>query len=388
MKPITAITPVHHPSPKKRKLTYGKGSITHPPAHAFAHHGSGEDIQIFPVPTIPPGGLTVTHGGGTVLQKPKVQLLFWGNAWQSDPNLSSLASQIYGDCLTIMRGRYLDGMRQYGTGGSGRITGANFVLSNPPNPVTIDDVGNLVWDLIDAGHFPDPHDSPGPNYYCAFTLPGVLRKDHPTATGEHSFADDTDLFDTARIWTGWVGFGDIDRLTKSFSHELVEFCSDPGGDGWQVEPRNDDGPWNEIVDVCAGAAGQLDGVMVEAYYSAQDRSCIIPQNPPPPVPPPQLPNGRYQVNCTVRENRNRYFLAVGGVLPDGRKWHIWEDDAFDRVARGELSFFVSEGGHTTDLIVEVSFFNFRYFKTRGDSTTADNLASLRGCDLEHSTRFV
>ncbi len=67
---------------------------------------------------------------------------------------------------------------------------------------------------------------------------------------------------------------------------------------------------------------------------------------------------------------------------------MWEDDAFDRVVRGELSFFVEEAGFSDDLIIDVSFFGFRFFRTRGDSVKANNLGSLRGCDTSAAVRYV
>ncbi len=254
LQPIAPIGIVKHRT-VTRTIVTPPGSTTRQPLvrHASAaRSGEGESNTVFPVPTIPPGGLSVSHDGGTVMQKPKVQLLFWGNAWANDPSLSATASQLFDAAHQIMRGRYLDGMRQYGTGGNGYITGANFVLADPPNPFSMSDVGNLTWALIDSGHFPDPHDSPGPNFYCVFVSPGV--NPSAAANGAHSFADDTDVFDTARIWTAWIKFMSFDAMTRTFSHELVEFCSDPGGDGWQVEPRNDEN-WNEIVDVCGGRRG-------------------------------------------------------------------------------------------------------------------------------------
>jgi hypothetical protein len=383
---IHAIVPKVHAHKKRRLRT--KSSVTQMEAQPGAHvatmvsHGSGSDDQTFNPPGLP---VTVTHGGGLVLQRPKVQLLFWGNAWNTAP-LNGLASQVFSACTQVLRGHYLDEMRQYGTGGNGFVTGANLVLSEPPNGFSSDTVGGLVWDLIDGGHFPDPHDSPGPNFYFVFMPPGIAPENNK-GLAAHSFADDTDFFDTARIWTGWTRFGSLDFLTLRFSHELVEFCSDPGGDGWQVEPRNDD-DWNEIVDVCKGSAGRLDDIAVEAYYSASQGVCVIPNNPPPPIPPPRLPNGRYRVQCIQKENRGRFIIAVGGELADGTKWRMLEDVAFLRVESGELSFFVSEGGLQDDLIIEVSFFGFKYFRTRGDSAKIDNLASLTGCGGVDRIDFV
>jgi hypothetical protein len=374
-----AVTVPKPPTRQKRKL-YVRSSVTEPRTanhtNVTVHraHGSGADNITFNPPGLP---VTVTHGGGLVLQRPKVQLLFWGNIWNTSP-FNDLASQVLGACQQILRGHYLDEMRQYGTGGNGFVTGANFVLSDPPDGFTSDTVGELVWDLIDGGHFPDPHDSPGPNFYFVFMPPGLKPKNNK-GLAAHSFADDTDFpFDTARIWTGWSRFGSLDFMTLRFSHELVEFCSDPGGDGWQVEPRNDD-DWNEIVDVCKGTSDRLDDIAVEAYYSAAHGLCVIPNNPKPPPPPPRLPDGRYQVTCMEKENRGRFILAIGGELPDGTGWRMLEDVAFPRVEKGELSFFVSEGGLTDDLIIEVSFFGFKYFRTRGDNSKIDNLASLPGC---------
>ena len=73
----------------------------------------------------------------------------------------------------------------------------------------------------------------------------------------HASAHDTDLFDGDDAYFAWVLNGSLDQITQVFSHELAEACSDPMGDAWQVDPR-DDTNWHEICDVCAGKVIQRD----------------------------------------------------------------------------------------------------------------------------------
>jgi hypothetical protein len=76
---------------------------------------------------------------------------------------------------------------------------------------------------------------------------------------------------------------DIDGVfhpTQIFSHELVESCTDPEGDGILGNPGTcsfDDDSWCEIGDVCEGIFETVNGVSVQAYWSEEARKCVIPQ---------------------------------------------------------------------------------------------------------------
>jgi hypothetical protein len=63
-------------------------------------------------------------------------------------------------------------------------------------------------------------------------------------------------------------------IPRIFSHELVEACTDPEGDAWQINPVNSTN-WNEIGDACSSTT-VLNGVLVQSYWSQFDHACVIP----------------------------------------------------------------------------------------------------------------
>jgi hypothetical protein len=134
----------------------------------------------------------------------------------------------------------MSGLGQYGVAG-GSLKGSWIVTGREPNnPFSNDDVHSLISDLIDQGSFPEPDDPGGRNLYM-FVRPANVRPNTPNITGLHTYDTDYDFpFDIDKAWFGWVTHnGTIDSLTTIFSHELVEACTDPEGDGVQVNPRND-----------------------------------------------------------------------------------------------------------------------------------------------------
>jgi hypothetical protein len=95
--------------------------------------------------------------------------------------------------------------------------------------------------------------------------PGVKSAD-TSFIGEHSCASNDN---SAKMHFAWLtNNGHIDFITQIFSHELVESCTDPEGDGFLGNPGTcsfDDDSWCEIGDVCEGIFETVNGVSVQAY---------------------------------------------------------------------------------------------------------------------------
>jgi hypothetical protein len=94
---------------------------------------------------------------------------------------------------------------------------------------------------------------------------------------------DYDLFDVDndRVRLAWIGnpggAGAVDAITTTFSHELVEACTDPettANPTWRQTPCSVPTQC-EIGDVCSSVA-RIYGVQVQAYWSQADSSCVIP----------------------------------------------------------------------------------------------------------------
>lgn len=220
---------------------------------------------------------TTSDGGGSKISNVNVHLFLWGSAWLS-PSNNPTTSSVINAVDSILTGPYFNALNQYGVG-SGTLADAWIITSpNPNNPFSEDDVSDMVWNLIDAGYFPEPDDAGGRNEFFAFIMPPGVNPNRTDGTiGEHSYAGDYDFpFDYDKAWYCWVtNNGTLDSVTKILSHELVEACTDPEGDGWQVDPRSGSS-WNEIGDICQNSSGRVNGVMVQAYWSQRDRACIIP----------------------------------------------------------------------------------------------------------------
>ena len=219
---------------------------------------------------------TTSDGGGSKISNINVHLFLWGSAWLSpgnNPNASSVINAVD----SILSGPYFNALNQYGVG-SGLLADSWIITSpDPNNPFSDGDVKDMVWNLIDAGYFPEPDDAGGANEFFAFVMPPGVNTNQAGVNGEHMYAWDYDFpFDIDKAWCCWVmNDGTLDTVTTILSHELVEACTDPEGDGWQVDPRSGDS-WNEIGDICQNSTGRVNGVMVQAYWSQRDNACIIP----------------------------------------------------------------------------------------------------------------
>jgi hypothetical protein len=85
---------------------------------------------------------------------------------------------------------------------------------------------------------------------------------------------------TALGWRGSAtqgGAGAVDAITTTFSHELVEACTDPdttAAPAWRqvacTTPTQ-----CEIGDVCSSVA-RIFGVQVQSYWCQSDHACVIP----------------------------------------------------------------------------------------------------------------
>lgn len=239
-----------------------------------SYHGPGDA----------PSTDTISDNGGPKITNVNVHLLLWGSAWlqiTTNPSAGSVVNSID----SILTGPYLNSLSQYGVG-RGQLVDAFIITSpNPNNPFSEGDVSDMVWNLIDAGYFPEPDDAGGRNELFAFIMPPNVNYNKTNAIGSHSYANDYDFpFDFDKAWYCWVmNNGTIDFVTRVFSHELAEACTDPEGSAVQVNPRNSSS-WNEIGDVCQ-STDLLNGVRVQSYWSQRDRACIIPTIPSNPEPP-------------------------------------------------------------------------------------------------------
>jgi hypothetical protein len=227
-----------------------------------------------------PAGTTFVNSNGPVIGNVDVQLVFWGKEW-ANPAPSVPPSDIQNRVDTILHSPYMSRLTQYGCSATGRVRGTTFITDgDPPNPFNDGDIQSLVVGLIDNETLPEP-DEDWDLFVCVF-MPTYANYGPGGALGAHSAVvwSDYDLFDVDndRARVAWIGNpGNVDGITTTFSHELVEACTDPettASPGWRQVPCSNPSQC-EIGDVCSSTA-RINGVQVQAYWSNADNSCVIP----------------------------------------------------------------------------------------------------------------
>ena len=216
---------------------------------------------------------SVSFKGGPQIVNTPMQLVFWGAGWATsvNPSMASVTASV----KTMLAGPYLSQMTQYGYQ-SVTLLGTTYVSSPGPNVnYATTDAGELVWNMIDQGMFPEPDEPGGRILYMVVMPPGT--NPPPPALGAHSDPWDFDPpADVDYAWVGWVGFGPQDVITKVLSHELVEAISDPEPDSpaWVMNRTLNLG--NEIGDACNQTDDYWNGQLLQAYWSQAYRACVLP----------------------------------------------------------------------------------------------------------------
>ena len=136
------------------------------------------------------------------------------------------------------------------------------------------DVGDMIWDLMDANTFPEP-DDPGGGIIYLVLMPPESSGDSGTC-GAHQAAMDIDGFwDLDLAWVGYSAYMPLDGIMQTLSHELVEIISDPEDSGYKMTRTIDGG--REIGDACNDLTDILGGVSAQAYWSNRQRACVMPR---------------------------------------------------------------------------------------------------------------
>jgi hypothetical protein len=215
-----------------------------------------------------------TDHHGLILQNINVRLIFWGTAWSNINSLPTMGD-VTDAIQNMLVGPYMSLLIQYRNIRKGRLNGITIVpgamlAHNPPNPFTNADVEELITRLINAGVVPNPSNSQ--LFYCVVMPPNVGFSD-PNVIGEHTYF----VRGNQNVHYAWItNNGTLNNVTTIFSHELVETCTDPEGSAILGNPGTcQQGGWCEIGDVCS-STGNLNGVVVQSYWSQRDSICVIP----------------------------------------------------------------------------------------------------------------
>jgi hypothetical protein len=313
---------------------------------------------------------SISFGGGGVVVEPRCVVLFYGNAWNTEavsPDAETLLLKL---SSVINDSPYLSALKSYGVGAGTIMVGeCRIVDKDPPNPFSQSDGSDVVSTAIDSYYSKlDPRDQP--NMYSVILPPGVAFDSNDASDSAYHAEGDGNYFAV-------VLNGPIDTMTTAFCHEYVETATDPSGDAWQVNPR-DDTTWHEICDICQKAPPTyINGVAVAAYFAPYvgGQACLIPLPPPLPTPPPVLPNGSWLItNASFSSSSGiDYIYAIGGPIED-TTWTLKVDDAIPRMQSGELSFFTVSPIDGENAAVRIGHSLIAPFlTTAADDTDTNNL---------------
>ena len=166
-------------------------------------------------------------GLGRVLTDVHVILIFWGKEWTQNPALplGTVDQAIQG----ILASAYLARLAQYRNIGPATFVKTDLNADNQPNTqFSNDEVAGMIQQRIALGKVPAPSSLPDP-FYCVIMPTGVSSKDHADDVGYHYSFDSNGT----KAYCAWVtndgSITDNNSITKVFSHELAEACSDPDG---------------------------------------------------------------------------------------------------------------------------------------------------------------
>ncbi len=240
------------------------------------------DVEFSPDYTV----TSTTDGGGLVLTGVEVILCFWGSFWSKTPAPSPSSDDYKTAIEGILTGPYMGGLGQYRGVGQGTLIYSEINDgSDPKNNYTDTDVVNMLTSRLDNTSMPAP--AKGHNRFYAVIVPPNIDNSLTQFAGQHqSF--------TYKGVTGYYAWVDNSGsltghncVTKVFSHELVEACTNPNvdtsNDGILVNGTKSDGTAvknDEIGDTCNNEFTTVDmnGIQcsVQSYWSKADNSCILP----------------------------------------------------------------------------------------------------------------
>ena len=122
-----------------------------------------------------PASTTTSDDGGKKLRNVKVNLIFWGDAWNANPAPNPNLNTIVNDVAGILGSSYLARVTQYGC--TTVILGGIFTTpagDNPPTNYTMGDVNDRIVSAIHAGSLPEPDEESQDNLHVIFMPPGTI----------------------------------------------------------------------------------------------------------------------------------------------------------------------------------------------------------------------
>jgi hypothetical protein len=228
------------------------------------------------VPAAPP---QLTYRNGPLLTAVEVFTIFWGNAWEQDPQ-STLLTQINQFFDFILTSPLIDQLAEYNVPGQqighGKRTGT-LTITTPKLRHSVSDTAiqhMLQQEISSNSAVPQPT----PNtLYFVYLPPGVRVVQGGSASCQAFCGYHNDIsgqiFYAAMPYPGCGGclgnLTDIDALTSTSSHELCEAITDAiPGQGWYDDANG------EIGDICAWQTKKIGQYTVQLEWSNKANKCV------------------------------------------------------------------------------------------------------------------
>ena len=205
---------------------------------------------------------SVADAGGPVITHVDVDLIFWGSGWNS---AQTFMENVTSSVNTLMNSPFLSGLSQYRGIGTGQLLRTDLITdSSPASAFTDTQIQNMITAEINSGTLPPPS-SDNQLLYMVIPQPGSSAG---SIGGEHGSV----LLNGAPYHYGWtINQGNLDQITRIYSHELTESVTDPevNYDTAFYVPQTED-------EICDGVAQnytyRIDGVLVQSSLSQVDHA--------------------------------------------------------------------------------------------------------------------
>lgn len=220
-----------------------------------------------------------TNHGGRLLTNVRVKPIFWGPQWLSLGSSPVPPGQVIWAMRTIMFSPYMDGLFQYGGIRRGSIESLALATfdAGPPNGFSSSDIESMLRGLLNDRIISDPSTN-DQILAVVFTPPNIYSHDRDV-NGFHNSM----FYEGSRLPYVWIrNDGTLDFISSVYSHELVEACTDPTGQGFIDGSGACNQSVCEVGDYCYGSGPgrgteSHGGVWVQAYWSVVDSRCLVPQ---------------------------------------------------------------------------------------------------------------
>ncbi len=225
-----------------------------------------------------PANAQLSYRGGPLLTRPQVQVVYWGDSWQSSASAQTLTRGLDQFFRDILVSPLMDQLAEYSVGaqrmGHGKFIGSVVLRDHAPQgSVTDATVRSQLQRWIRAKALAR---TSAQTLYFIFLEPGIVS----VMGGSRSCQNYCGYHNAAgRVYYALMpypscagclgGMSVLDALTATSSHELCEAITDPvPGRGWYDDNNG------EIGDICAWQFRKLGAHTVQLEWSNAQRRCV------------------------------------------------------------------------------------------------------------------